>query len=118
HLSWLDIDIDLTAIDLPPGTWRIVGMLPEITEEQAKPLVDKQRFIVNGPDLGFRNYAEGKYEWFGTALESLESAILAERYYLDTNPVTPYNERVNDWLAAEWLVLSRERLLLLGRWDG
>lgn len=126
---------DYCSFRLPPSTWEIVGMLPEVTEMDAIPLVDKERFIVDGPDLGFRNYKGNKYDWFGTALESLDSAILAEGYYLDENPKRIIdhdsfydgNGRLKDeeWYTikceteadAQERVLDRSRCLLLGRED-
>lgn len=67
---------------LPPGNWRIIGMLSEVTEEQIIPLVDWES---NPEDIGdewrYRDYQvqdeDYKYSHH-TALESLESAIEAE----------------------------------------
>lgn len=116
------------TVDLPPGNWQIVGMLSEVTEMDAIPLVDKERFIVDGPDLGFRNYTGNKHDWFGTALESLESAILTEGYgfhsepepsYSDCeqyeNPMRTYEGRLREWNSKQSRVLCRERCLILKR---
>lgn len=147
HLSWLDIDIDLPDINLPPGNWQIVGMLPEITEGQASSLVFR---AITGR---YRNYTHVDFKGKGlgtgilnalalnnkeTALESLESAIVAEGYifqspeYPDINDPQFYDDPYDgtgfyqelysgelvDWKEAQSRVLSRERCLLLRRADG
>lgn len=108
--------------------WQIIGMLSEVREEQAIPLVDKERFIVDGPDLGFRNYKGNKYDWFGTAIESLDSAIEAEGFMFSGDECpnafcengkidVGYGEFASCGICDESRVLCRERCLLLGRED-
>jgi len=108
-------------------------MLSDITEEQAAEIVDKERFIVDGPDLGFRNYIGNKYDWFGTALESLHSAIKADGWYIGENPYakslkdavekSPRDDyktklsEANIFREAQSRVLCRERCLVLRRVD-
>lgn len=127
-------------VGLPQGNWRIVSTLADLTEEQAQPLVFK---AVTGR---YRNYAhkdfKGKDIGIGilnalalnnkyTAIESLESAILADGYYLDENPfgkapgcgcTGPSDKGAcdgcDDWMEADSRVLSRERCLLLRRMEG
>lgn len=114
--------------ELPPGNWQIVGMLPEVTEEQAGMLVEK---VMNGQHHQNYNYKSVIERWVKTALESLESAILVEGYYLDKNPYAdnlrdavdkaPSRdyasklEEVNIFRQAQTRVLDRSRCLLLGR---
>ena len=97
-------------IDLPPGTWQIVGMLPEVTEEEAAGLVTW----------------DGPYNFFTvpTMVESLESAILAEGYAFQSTPKPEnkdfywgYLDDLAKWEADQQRVLSRERWLLLRRVD-
>ena len=110
------------------GTWQIVGMLPEVTEEQAGSMVQHK---VWGQERGlYRNYLyheiQARHIMKETALESLESAILAEGYYLDVNPipVPDYSEghvrfdETVEHAKAQSRVLSRERCLLLRRVEG
>lgn len=117
-------------IKLPPGNWRIIGMLSEVTEEQAFNIV--QSFKFKGGYL-YNNYITGNRDTTDTALESLESAILVEGYYLDKNPYadnlrdavdkTPSRdyasklEEANIFRQAQTHVLDRSRCLLLGRED-
>lgn len=130
HLSWLDIDIDLSEIDLPPGTWQIVGMLPEVTEKQVGELVQKRIHPWDHKLWTYRDYTrEHKFPRdavvLHTALQSLESAIVAEGWYLDDNPIKVHtwaSENADDYKkqydAAQSRVLCRERCLLLRRMDG
>ena len=138
--------------------WRIIGMLSEVTDEQAKGTVDEPYesgieqytepddltgWIVSEAPMGtkyskvmyrgYRDYAKDPDDYpvrevnpFGTALESLESAILAEGYYLDENPIAVpefsggnirFSETV-EYAKAQSRVLCRERCLLLRRVDG
>lgn len=65
--------------DLPPGEWEPLGLLNEISEEVAERLVDNECFGRSGGlKSGYRNYRSGKYDWFGTATESLNSLIASE----------------------------------------
>lgn len=120
---------------LPPGNWRIIGMLSEVTEEQIILFVDWES---NPEDIGdewrYRDYQsqdDGDYRYSHyTALESLESAILAEGYHLDKNPLGSVPEcgctgpsdkgacdGCDEFIEMRERVLSRERCLLLGRED-
>lgn len=115
-------DPDKTRILLPEGNWRIIGMLSEVTEEQAAHLVK----FVGHPWCAYKDYTTDK-NWFNTALESLESAILAERYtFINPTPkpdcdcITEYDREGCDqecwkYINAQSRVLCRERCLLLGR---
>lgn len=86
---------------LPDGNWRIIGMLSEVTEEQAAELVE-----THGLDMSvFKHYGD-RNDFCETALESLDSAIVSAGYHLDFNPY-----------GNESRVLSRDRCLLLGRKD-
>jgi len=118
HLSWLDIDINLPDINLPPGNWRIIGMLSEVTEEQLDGIVESDTFMGGGVTI-HKNYNQGG--WLPTRTMSLDSAILAEGYIFE-NPYTgvgiktAYSEyRRNEYQSR---VLDRTRCLLLGREDG
>lgn len=89
--------IGTDGISLPPGTWQIVGMLPDVTESEAAGMVQHK---VWGQERGlYRNYLyheiQARHIMKETALESLESAI-----------------------AAAGGALSRERCLLLRRVEG
>lgn len=65
-------------IKLPSGSWEIVGMSDELTEEQAKGIVE----IVIG---GYRDYEHSGYTWyFKTALKSFDSLL---RYHGITTKV-------------------------------
>lgn len=128
-------------LQLPPGNWRIIGMLSEVTEEQAAEIVDGDRIPFDETQGAYRDYtykSNWGAAWLSSALESLDSAIEAAAYTF-SNPygeVEPkydgynYNygfayesptekkrfERdFNDWQAAQSRVLCRERCLLLGR---
>lgn len=125
---------DYQAVKIPEGNWRIIGMLSEVTEEQIIPLVDWES---NPEDIGdewrYRDYQvqdeDYKYSHH-TALESLESAIIAEGYYLDVNPLgsapkcgcTGPSDKgscdgCDEFIEMQSRVLCRSRCLLLGRED-
>lgn len=125
-------------LDLPPGNWRIIGMLSEVTEEQAEQIVgfgdadpSGDRFVV-GHRLFDKEQEEPFLFWRDvTALESLDSAILAENWYFenpygkdepivdDPDPHSQYHGAQQDelarWQQAQSRVLDRSRCLLLGR---
>lgn len=116
-------------IKLPPGIWQIVGMLPEVTEEQAARMVDDATFKY--PYIfkrKFEDYSSESENDHDTAIESLESAILAEGYgfhsepepsYSDCeqyeNPMRTYEGRLREWNSKQSRVLCRERTLILKR---
>lgn len=116
------------SITLPPGNWRIIGMLSEVTENQAKELVDK-----TDTHPKYWNYNLNYHREF-YALESLESAIRAEGYYLDENPLPDPESTMmqgdgyvyygaddkdfEEYEKAQSRVLDRARCLLLRRVDG
>ena len=106
-------------IDLPAGNWQIVGRLSEVTEADAQELVDKVMGDQHFQNYSYKSVAE---RWVKTAIESLESAILAENYYLDSNPYqilkTMNGEGITEsgqvaYEEAQSRVLSRERTLIL-----
>lgn len=119
-----DWDWDGSVINLPPGNWRIIGMLSEVTEEQAAGMVEPNG---NGD---YRNYV-GAWGGFATAVQSLESTIVSEGYGFDSemepsysdceqyeNPIRTYEGRLREWNSRQSRVLDRSRCLLLGRIDG
>lgn len=128
HLTWNIDNGMLDGVSLPPGTWEIVGLLPEVSESEAAGMVEHK---IRGQERGlYRNYLyhdiQARHIMKETALESLESAILAEGYYLDVNPipVPDYSEghvrfdETVEHAKAQSRVLSRERCLLLRRVEG
>lgn len=121
---------DYQSVKLPPGTWQIVGLLPEVTESEAATLVDHTG--VTTPirvHTLYMNYQNGGDHF--TALESLESSIVAAGYSF-SNPhgksqmqhcstasePGDFAYLSREWQAAQSRVLSRERCLLLRRVDG
>lgn len=117
-------------LDLPPGNWRIIGMLSDVREKDVKHLV---KYI---SDWGYINHGvktQVREMLLKTALESLESSILAEGWCFENpygeepthlehmragwldNPITDDVRRVWNWKEAQSRVLCRERCLLLGR---
>lgn len=132
-------------VALPPGNWQIVGMLPEVTEEQIIPLVERGSEPVYcyeqeypeyvGDEWWYRDYqakddSDYKYSHY-TALESLESAIMAEGYTF-SNPLGKvkdfkkkytghdmfFADYMQKWYESQSRVLCRERTLILRRVDG
>lgn len=114
-------------IDLPPGNWRIIGMLSEVTEEEAATIAEEVR-VMNQRTKGYRTYNVDQYGnegYFESAIKSLDSAILAEGYLLESPPAPkcgctgPAEEGVCDacdeWMTAQPRILDRSRCLLLGR---
>lgn len=158
-LTW-HVNYEADGIDLPGGNWRIIGMLNEVTEEQAAGVVDEPYesgieqytepddvtgWIVSEAPMGtkyskvmykgYRDYTKDPDGYsareinpFGTALESLESAIEAEGYLMES-PHTPKCgcfgpaeegacPACDEWVESQSRVLDRSRCLLLGRADG
>lgn len=108
-----------TNMVLPEGNWRIIGMLSEVTEEDAAKLVDYTGWG-GGPDY-WQDYTRPKGDC-KTAIESLESAILAEGYTFQSTPKPEnkdfywgYLDDLAKWETAQPRVLDRSRCLLLGR---
>lgn len=116
--------------------WQMVGMLSEVTEEQAAVLVQKRIHPWDHKLWTYRDYTrEHKFPRdavvLHTALQSLESAILAENWCFEN----PYGEEPvrlpeghnsrgthesmwNQWKEGQSRVLDRSRCLLLGRVGG
>lgn len=116
------------SVSFPPGKWRIIGMLSEMTESDASGLVKSLPNPWNHQKRSYRNhqveskYAGGAY-LFDSAIESLESAILAEGWYFK-NPLENERNKIGlgtldnfdqDYEQAQSRVLYRSRCLLLGR---
>lgn len=57
---------------LPPGDWSILGVWPDITEEQAGMVLDKWELLRD--EFLYMDYHTGHYD-FTTALESLRSLL-------------------------------------------
>jgi len=124
-----------SALDLPPGTWQIVGRLSELFYHDFDGLIEPAK--VFDYTAHYWNYIEKEYQPI-MQIESLESAILAEGYsfslpdYPDINDPKFYDEpydgtgfyqeiyssALDDYHEAQSRVLSRERCLLLRRVDG
>lgn len=87
RLTYADPHGHDTSIMLPQGNWRIVSTLADLTEEQVVNLVEPELEEIDGKmhHIGWKDY-ETDCMYIETALGSLESAILAEGYYLDENP--------------------------------
>lgn len=105
-------------------------MLSEVREPEASKLVKYTG--LGGYVDSYENYQNEGYLFLPTALESLESAILAEGWYFENPYLNPKNLKVDknnppfclsDWYeqklleyeTAESRVLDRSRCLLLGR---
>lgn len=111
------------------GNWHVIGMLSEVTEKTLSTVLDSAelkegRRLYNIHDEPYPNRLTD------SALESLESAILAEGYCIDSNPYgfpteTEYEGKVwrdevieadiKAYNEAQSRVLDRSRCLLLGR---
>lgn len=112
-----------TYVNLPPGTWQIVGMLSEVTESEVAQIVKLHATIKKYRDYLIDN--DRPTDMFTkTAPESLESAIVAEGYTFQSTPKPEnkdfywgYLDDLAKWEAAQSRVLSRERCLLLRRED-
>lgn len=110
--------------ELPPGNWRIIGMLSEVTEREAAQIVKLHATIKKYRDYLIDN--DRPTDMFTkTAIESLESAIVSEGYTFRSTPKPEnkdfywgYLDDLAKWEAAQSRVLSRERCLLLRRVDG
>lgn len=114
------------SVSFPPGNWQVIGMLSEVTEKTLSTVLDSTelkegRRLYNIHDEPYPNRLTD------SALESLESAIKAEGYYLDENPYGEepirlpeghnshgtYESMWNQYSEAQTRVLSSGRCLLL-----
>lgn len=71
-------------IDLPSNNWQLIAPLSEVTEEQAKMMVEAKHNLkyADRNDLtGYRSYGklhtDGKPYWLATALDSFKSLMQA-----------------------------------------
>lgn len=119
------------SVSLPPGNWQVMGMLSEVTDGDLRDIVPTELIGAIGGIGGeymYPNYLKSNLDGFDTALESLESSILAEGYGLDSepepsysdceqyeNPMRTYEGRLREWNRRQSRVLDRSRCLLLGR---
>ena len=126
------IGVETFRIYLPDGEWQIIGLLAEVTEEQVATLQDSHTIF---PTQYVKDMIEAypnhlKYnQFFKTALESLESAMLAEGWLFqnpfgenepvvdDPDPHSQYHgaqqDDVSRWQSAQSRVLSRKLCLIL-----
>jgi hypothetical protein len=105
---------------LPAGNWQIVGRLSEVTESEAAGMVDSDDQY--GVTM-YRNYKTTGMPYFDeqiTAIQSLESAIVAGGYAFQSAPKPEnkdfywgYLKDLAKWEAAQSRVLCRERCLIL-----
>lgn len=77
--DWSDDSYD--TIKLPPGNWRIIGMLSEVTDAE---LADVTGFYYNKYNERYVEMPTSAMR--ATPIGDIEDAILAEGYYLDENP--------------------------------
>jgi len=78
--------------DLPKGNWHLIGNPFELTEEQAKELVDGQTY--NPLRITYKDYVNGYYQY--SALESFGS-LLAHLEIHQTNPLQDEWDEVCIW---------------------
>lgn len=98
----------------PPGNWRIIGMLSEVGEDDLTEIVVDGCYVT-ATHFAFINHVYNIYTC-STRIESLNSAILAEGYYLDESPIKRTQFTNPDiWDSIQSRVLDRSRCLLLGR---
>lgn len=84
HLIEEDGESSFLSVD---GEWHVIGMLSELTDEQAAGLVGSEETQGAWPyaDVFLKNYQSGSFD-LNSSLESIKSAILAEGYFLDEPP--------------------------------
>lgn len=107
-------------IDLPPGNWRIIGMLSKVTDAE---LADVTGFYYNKYNERYVEMPTSAMR--ATPIGDIEDAIRAGGHLLKSPPAPkcgctgPAEEGVCDacdeWMTAQSRVLSRERCLLLRR---
>lgn len=91
--------------------WNLIGRLPDITEEDAKLIVDE--YDDYGVTL-YQNYATTSMRYFDeqiTAIDSLHSLLQANEIYFE-NPIPPFIERLEDFKEAQSKVWDKERTYL------
>ena len=74
YLSFF-VSAETPRLYLPPGNWRIIGMLSEVTEEQAAGMVEGGEIPFDETANAYRNYSyksEWGAMWLSTALEYLD----------------------------------------------
>ena len=108
----------LTRKRLPKGNWRIIGMLSEVREDDLYGVVPSKESIMSSTGILCVDYSRDELYTLGSRIESLESAILAEGYFLDKNPIQTVDDNyaaIGDYYHNQSRVLDRSRCLLLGR---
>lgn len=140
HLTWNIDNGMLDGVSLPPGNWRIVSTLADLTEQQAHGLVDWDEDelyykVYDAHPITHDNGQTTIRPGCLDAIESFHSAILAEGYtflppeYPDISDPKFYDEpydgtgfyqeiysgAIEDYHEAQSRVLCRERTLILRR---
>ncbi len=108
------------TITLPPGNWRIIGMLSEVRDAE---LADVTGFYYNKYNDRYVEMPTSAMR--ATPIGDIENAILAEGYLLESPPTPkcgcfgPAEEGAcpacDEWVESQSRVLDRSRCLLLGR---
>lgn len=68
-------------VKIPKGNWQLIGKLSELTEEQAKGLVESIEIPFAPDEICYPDYSVTGFKGLDTALESFHSAIEAECHY-------------------------------------
>jgi len=104
-------------VPLPPGNWRIIGMLSEVTSDDVAAITGQ---YYNKYNERYVHYPSASTRV--TPIDDIESAIVAEGYTFQSTPKPEnkdfywgYLDDLAKWEAAQSRVLCRERCLLLGR---
>ena len=93
------------GFDLPQGNWKLLGRLPDITEEQASKVVVKSihtglyAHYVNGIPVNTYCYKE--------SLDSLYSLIQANEVYFENKETNP--QKYNEALESEGIINGWEK---------
>lgn len=94
---------------LPPGNWRIIGMLSEVTNAE---LADVTGFYYNKYNERYVEMPTSAMR--ATPIGDIEDAIKAEGYYLDENPIEGQEPNEEDFELKgrneqEWKMIEEDR---------
>lgn len=120
-LGDLPKNIESHYVRLPKGDWQLLGIYPELTEEQTNVIMENEKIGSGVFFLGYINFLDG-LAYFDRALESFQSLMEREKCYT-VNPFGDYfadlayggdthTPTFEQWKEAESRTFSKYAILI------
>jgi hypothetical protein len=127
-LYWTNSDQSIDHVSLPPGKWKILGKLDELTDQDKEMVCPCVKRVWGQSYCDYTKPTEVGYHYVGTLAESFQSFLDANKLY-SVNPLgekpmktddyefdggsEKYQMEIDEWEESEsntgdWLIILRE----------